>query len=116
MQQLRGVPGVRLIGTADDKASVMSFVLAGYSTEEVWQVLNDKGIVVHTAHHCVQPILRRFGVETTGVPRWPSTAPSTRLIGWQRWCAGSRDDGAQPERRGSQTAGRRRCTDVHGEW
>lgn len=35
MQQLRAIPGVRLVGTAADKASVMSFVLAGYTTEEV---------------------------------------------------------------------------------
>lgn len=68
MQQLRTVPGVRLIGTAGDKASVMSFVLAGYSTEEVGHALNDEGIAVRTGHHCAQPILRRFGVETTVRP------------------------------------------------
>ncbi|MDM0066441.1 family 2A encapsulin nanocompartment cargo protein cysteine desulfurase [Variovorax sp. J31P207] len=68
MQQLGAIPGVRLIGTADDKASVMSFVLAGYSTEEVGQALNDEGIAVRTGHHCAQPILRRFGVETTVRP------------------------------------------------
>ncbi|WOI46854.1 family 2A encapsulin nanocompartment cargo protein cysteine desulfurase [Acidovorax sp. BLS4] len=68
MQQLRAIPGVRLIGTADDKASVMSFVLAGYSTEEVGKALNDEGIAVRTGHHCAQPILRRFGVETTVRP------------------------------------------------
>ena len=68
MAQLRTIPGVRLIGTADDKASVMSFVLAGYTTEEVGQALNDEGIAVRTGHHCAQPILRRFGVETTVRP------------------------------------------------
>ncbi|MGJ7492250.1 family 2A encapsulin nanocompartment cargo protein cysteine desulfurase [Variovorax sp. ZT4R33] len=68
MQKLRTVPGVRLIGTADDKASVMSFVLAGYSTEEVGHALNEEGIAVRTGHHCAQPILRRFGVETTVRP------------------------------------------------
>ncbi len=68
MQQLRTIPGVRLIGTADDKASVMSFVLAGYSTEEVGKALNEEGIAVRTGHHCAQPILRRFGVETTVRP------------------------------------------------
>jgi cysteine desulfurase/selenocysteine lyase len=49
---------VRLIGTAADKASVMSFVLDGYSTEEVGHALNDEGIAVRTGHHCAQPILR----------------------------------------------------------
>jgi len=68
MQQLREIKGVRLIGTADDKASVMSFVLAGYSTEEVGHALNEEGIAVRTGHHCAQPILRRFGVETTVRP------------------------------------------------
>nr|WP_309148877.1 family 2A encapsulin nanocompartment cargo protein cysteine desulfurase [Variovorax paradoxus] len=68
MQQLGAIPGVRLIGTAADKASVMSFVLDGYTTEEVGHALNDEGIAVRTGHHCAQPILRRFGVETTVRP------------------------------------------------
>ena len=68
MQQLATIPGVRLVGTAADKASVMSFVLAGYSTDEVGQALNAEGIAVRTGHHCAQPILRRFGLETTVRP------------------------------------------------
>ena len=68
MERLGEIPGVRLIGTALEKASVMSFVLKGYSTEEVGQALNDEGIAVRTGHHCAQPILRRFGVETTVRP------------------------------------------------
>ncbi|ABM35863.1 family 2A encapsulin nanocompartment cargo protein cysteine desulfurase [Polaromonas naphthalenivorans] len=68
MQHLGEIKGVRLIGTASDKASVMSFVLAGYTTEEVGKALNDEGIAVRTGHHCAQPILRRFGVETTVRP------------------------------------------------
>ncbi|BDT67213.1 cysteine desulfurase [Comamonadaceae bacterium OS-1] len=68
MQALGAIPGVRLIGTANDKASVMSFVLAGYSTEEVGKALNEEGIAVRTGHHCAQPILRRMGVETTVRP------------------------------------------------
>lgn len=68
MKALGAIPGVRLIGTAHDKASVMSFVLAGYSTEEVGKALNEEGIAVRTGHHCAQPILRRMGVETTVRP------------------------------------------------
>ncbi|GGB95833.1 cysteine desulfurase [Oxalicibacterium flavum] len=68
MQHLAAIKGVRLIGTAADKASVMSFVLDGYSTEEVGKALNEEGIAVRTGHHCAQPILRRFGVETTVRP------------------------------------------------
>ena len=66
--QLKQIKGVRLIGTAADKASVMSFVLDGYTTEQVGKALNEEGIAVRTGHHCAQPILRRFGVETTVRP------------------------------------------------
>ncbi|MEY2891080.1 MAG: hypothetical protein RJA98_988 [Pseudomonadota bacterium] len=65
---MRPIPGVTLVGTARDKASVLSFVLAGYSTEEVGKALNQEGIAVRTGHHCAQPILRRFGLETTVRP------------------------------------------------
>jgi len=65
---LRPIPGVRLVGTAHEKASVLSFVLQGYTTEEVGKALNQEGIAVRTGHHCAQPILRRFGVETTVRP------------------------------------------------
>lgn len=67
-RQLLSVPGVRLIGTAKDKASVLSFVLAGYETEEVGRALNEEGIAVRSGHHCAQPILRRFGLEATVRP------------------------------------------------
>ena len=65
---LINVPGLRLIGTAPDKASVLSFVLDGYSTEQVGSALNQEGIAVRSGHHCAQPILRRFGVESTVRP------------------------------------------------
>lgn len=65
---LRPIAGVRLVGTARDKASVLSFVLDGYTTEEVGKALNQEGIAVRTGHHCAQPILRRFGLETTVRP------------------------------------------------
>ena len=62
------LPGVRLVGTARDKASVLSFVLAGYTTQDVGVALNEEGIAVRTGHHCAQPILRRFGLEATVRP------------------------------------------------
>ncbi|WLI90809.1 family 2A encapsulin nanocompartment cargo protein cysteine desulfurase [Massilia sp. R2A-15] len=68
MRELGAIRGVRLIGTAAGKASVMSFLLAGYSTAEVGDALNEQGIAVRTGHHCAQPILRRFGTETTVRP------------------------------------------------
>lgn len=65
---LSSVTGLRPIGTAKNKASVMSFTLAGYSTEQVGKALNQHGIAVRSGHHCAQPILRRFGVEQTVRP------------------------------------------------
>lgn len=65
---LKEVPGLRLIGTAAEKASVLSFVLEGFKTEEVGAALNKEGIAVRSGHHCAQPILRRFGVESTVRP------------------------------------------------
>lgn len=66
--RLGQVPGLRLIGTAADKASVLSFTLKGFSNDEVGRALSNEGIAVRTGHHCAQPILRRFGVETTVRP------------------------------------------------
>lgn len=62
------VPGLQLIGTASEKASVLSFNLHGFKSEEVGAALNADGIAVRSGHHCAQPILRRFGVETTVRP------------------------------------------------
>lgn len=65
---LKQVPGVRLIGTAATKASVLSFTLRGFTNDEVGKALNREGIAVRTGHHCAQPILRRMGVESTVRP------------------------------------------------
>jgi len=62
------VPGLRLIGTAREKAGVMSFVLDDVRTEDVGAALNQEGIAVRSGHHCAQPILRRMGVESTVRP------------------------------------------------
>jgi cysteine desulfurase/selenocysteine lyase len=62
---LCGIPGLTLIGTAPDKAGVLSFVLDGMRTEDVGAALDKEGIAVRSGHHCAQPILRRFGLEAT---------------------------------------------------
>jgi len=67
-QGLLTIPGLRLIGTAKEKAGVLSFVLDGFKTEEVGAALNREGIAVRSGHHCAQPSLRRMGVETTVRP------------------------------------------------
>lgn len=68
MSELKKINGLHLIGTAADKASVLSFVLDGHSNEEVGARLNELGIAVRTGHHCAQPVLRRFGLEGTVRP------------------------------------------------
>lgn len=65
---LRTIPGLRLIGTAPEKAAVLSFVLEGFEVEEIGQYLNQQGIAVRAGHHCAQPILRHFGLEKTVRP------------------------------------------------
>jgi len=64
-EELRRIPGLHIIGTAKEKAGVLSFVLDGFRTEEVGDYLNRNGIAVRSGHHCAQPILRRFGREST---------------------------------------------------
>jgi len=64
-EALLRIPGLRIIGTAKEKASVLSFTMDGFRTEEIGNYLNRKGIAVRGGHHCAQPILRRFGVEST---------------------------------------------------
>jgi cysteine desulfurase/selenocysteine lyase len=59
------VPGLRMIGTATEKAGVLSFVLDGVRSEDVGAALDQEGIAVRAGHHCAQPILRRFGLEST---------------------------------------------------
>ena len=66
--RLADIPGVRLVGTATEKASVLSFVLAGHEPLEVGKALNSEGIAVRAGHHCAQPILRRMGLEATVRP------------------------------------------------
>jgi len=59
------VPGLKFIGTAAEKASVLSFVLDDARAEDVGKALDREGIAVRAGHHCAQPILRRFGLEAT---------------------------------------------------
>jgi cysteine desulfurase/selenocysteine lyase len=63
--ELERINGLRLIGTAPEKASVLSFVLDNASVEQVGKHLSSHGIAVRAGHHCAQPILRRFGLEAT---------------------------------------------------
>ena len=62
---LSGVPGLRLIGTADHKASILSFVLKGAHPHDVGTIVDGEGVAIRTGHHCTQPVMERFGVPAT---------------------------------------------------
>jgi cysteine desulfurase / selenocysteine lyase len=62
---LSEIPGLKLIGTADHKAAVISFVLDGVHPHDVGTVLDQEGIAVRTGHHCAQPLMDRFGIPAT---------------------------------------------------
>jgi selenocysteine lyase/cysteine desulfurase len=65
---LSTVPGLRPIGTAANKASVLSFVIPGVSNESIARHLDKHGIAVRAGHHCAQPAQRHFGLEGTVRP------------------------------------------------
>jgi cysteine desulfurase/selenocysteine lyase len=63
--QLGEIAGIRLIGTAPHKASVLSFVVEGVHPHDVGAVLDDEGVAIRAGHHCAQPVMQRFGVPAT---------------------------------------------------
>lgn len=64
-ERLNGVEGLRIIGTAEQKASVISFVIEGIHAHDIGTILDQMGIAIRTGHHCAQPAMRRFGVPAT---------------------------------------------------
>jgi cysteine desulfurase/selenocysteine lyase len=64
-QQLSAIPGLRIIGTAKEKASIISFVIEGVHAHDVGTILDQQGIAVRTGHHCAQPAMDRFQVPAT---------------------------------------------------
>ena len=68
LKEMKTVKGLHLVGTALNKASALAFKMDGYSDEEVGKRLDAYGIAVRTGHHCAQPVLRHFGLESTVRP------------------------------------------------
>jgi cysteine desulfurase/selenocysteine lyase len=62
---LEAIPGLRLIGTAPEKASVLSFMLDGVHPHDIGTVLDQEGIAIRAGHHCAQPVMERFGLAAT---------------------------------------------------
>ena len=65
-RKLQEIDGLRLIGTAREKASVISFVLEGVHPHDIGTILDQEGIAIRTGHHCAQPLMMRFNVPATG--------------------------------------------------
>ena len=64
-RRISEIEGVRLIGTARDKAAVVSFVMDGVHAHDVASVLDFNGVAVRAGHHCTQPLMKRMGVTAT---------------------------------------------------
>ena len=64
-QQLSDISGLRIIGTAKEKASILSFVIEGIHAHDVGTILDQEGIAVRTGHHCAQPVMDRFQIPAT---------------------------------------------------
>ena len=64
-EAVQAVPGVRLVGTAPEKASILSFVMEGVHPHDIGTVVDRAGVAIRTGHHCAQPVMARFGVPAT---------------------------------------------------
>ena len=64
-EALQAIPGLRLIGTAEGKGAILSFVLQGANAQDVGSLLDQQGVAVRTGHHCTMPLMARFGVGAT---------------------------------------------------
>jgi cysteine desulfurase/selenocysteine lyase len=64
-QVLESIPGVRLIGTAREKASILSFVMQDVHPHDIGTIVDREGVAIRTGHHCAQPVMDRFGIPAT---------------------------------------------------
>ena len=64
-QKVTALPGVRVIGTAKEKAGVLSFVIEGVHPHDVGTILDQEGIAIRTGHHCAQPVMDRYKIDAT---------------------------------------------------
>jgi cysteine desulfurase / selenocysteine lyase len=64
-EKVSAIPGVRLIGTARDKAGVLSFVMDNVHPHDIGTILDQEGIAIRTGHHCAQPVMLCFGIPAT---------------------------------------------------
>jgi cysteine desulfurase/selenocysteine lyase len=63
--QVSGIKGLKIIGTAHDKASILSFILDGVHPHDIGTILDNDGVAIRAGHHCAMPIMQRFGIAGT---------------------------------------------------
>jgi cysteine desulfurase/selenocysteine lyase len=64
-EALLAIPGVKLIGTAKEKAAVISFLIDGIHPHDIGTILDREGIAIRTGHHCAQPVMQRYKIPAT---------------------------------------------------
>jgi cysteine desulfurase / selenocysteine lyase len=64
-KRVSALPGIKLIGTAKEKAGVLSFVMEGVHPHDIGTILDQEGIAIRTGHHCAQPVMERYGIPAT---------------------------------------------------
>jgi cysteine desulfurase/selenocysteine lyase len=81
---LEAIPGLRLIGTAKEKAGVLSFVMGNIHPHDIGTILDQQGIAIRTGHHCAQPLMHRLGIPATArasLAVYNTTADLDALVG-----------------------------------
>jgi cysteine desulfurase/selenocysteine lyase len=64
-ERLLSVPGLKLVGTAEAKAGVLSFILQGIHPHDIGTIVDQEGVAIRTGHHCAMPVMERFGIPAT---------------------------------------------------
>jgi cysteine desulfurase/selenocysteine lyase len=64
-KKLSAMEGVRIIGTAKKKSSVVSFIMGNIHAHDIGTIVDREGIAIRTGHHCTQPVMQRFGIPAT---------------------------------------------------
>ena len=81
-RQLEQIPGLRIIGRAKEKVSVVSFVIDKIHPQDIGILLDNQGIAVRTGHHCTQPLMDRFGIPGTTRASFAFTIQKKKLMNW----------------------------------
>ncbi|BBI51827.1 hypothetical protein HORIV_42480 [Vreelandella olivaria] len=80
-QAVGNIDGLRILGTAPNKAAVLSFIVEGAHSQDIGLLIDQLGVAIRTGHHCAQPLLHHFGVDAT------CRASLRRIIPSKKWIA-----------------------------